>query len=73
MPMVRMNGTGKARSAQRDRHRGAAEDDGGTGVLHRVPHRRLVRHVRQLPFLAPADDNEERVFDRDAAAIATVG
>ena len=51
---------------QRDRHGRATEDDGGTGVLHRVPHRRLVRHVGPLPFLTPADDYEKCVVDRDA-------
>ena len=51
---------------QRDRHGGAAEDDGGAGVLHRGHDRVLVGHAAALALLAPADDDEQRVVDRDA-------
>ncbi len=44
MPMLRRDGDRhREQREQRDRHGRAAEDDGGTGVLHRVSHRSLVR------------------------------
>jgi hypothetical protein len=51
---------------QRDRHGGAAEDDGGTSVAHRVPDSHLVRDVRTLPLFPPPHDDKQRVIDRDA-------
>ena len=35
-------------------------------MAHRVSNRLVVRHVRLLPLLTPADDDEKRIVDRDA-------
>ncbi len=50
---------------ERDRHRGAAEDDGRAGVRHRVPDGDLVADSSLPMLLAPAHHDEERVVDRD--------
>ena len=67
MPMLRRNGTGRARSASSEIAtvvplKTTAEPACCIALRTAV----VVRHVRLLPFLAPADDDEQRVVDRDA-------
>ena len=50
---------------QRDRDGRAAEDDSGAGVPHRIADGGLVCDLSAPALLAPADDDEEGVVDRD--------
>ena len=67
MPMLRRAGTGSASSASSEIATVVPlKTTDGAGVPHGVADGDLVRDGSALALLAPADDDEERVVDRDA-------